>query len=209
MKAARRKRSRRDFERAERRATWKRRARIALRVLAVGYLASIALDGAGCSLPSQVLPRAAAYFTQVSVLFPRAAHATIDYRAQAWVCSRQAWIELDTRPYFPIDPDDKENRFNRTMHFFRENRETMQQLDRYLVWSHDVHPGDDGIAPGERIGGVRVLSLRIPIPKVGSAFERYRRHPLADYPESERKYFYHTPESVRDRRCASDGEEAD
>jgi hypothetical protein len=209
VKAPKRKRSRRDFERAEQREAWRRRARIALRTTAAVYLASIALDGAGCSLPSQVLPRAVAYFTQVSVLFPRAAHATIDYRAEAWVCSRQAWIELDTRPYFPIDPDDKENRFNRTMHFLRENRETMHELDRYLVWNHDLHPGDDGIAPGERIGGVRVLSLRIPIPPVGSAFERYRRHPLSYYPESERKYFYHTPDSVRARRCASDTLEAD
>ncbi len=199
-------RTRRAFERAERRATWRRRTSLALRALAAAYLASVALDGAGCSLPSHVLPRPALFFTQVAVLFPRAAHATIDYRAEAWVCSRRQWVELDTRPYFPIDPDDKENRFNRAMHFYRENRTTMRALDLYLVRSHDEQPGDDGIDPGERIGGVRMLSLRIPIPEVGSSFERYRRYPLAHYPETKRHHFYHTPASVRARRCAPGAE---
>ncbi len=188
---------------------WKRRGRIALRAVAAAYLLSVALDGAGCKTPGQLLPRPIAFFTQVSVLFPRAAHATIDYRAEAWVCSKQSWVELDVRPYFPVDPDDKENRFNRAMHFLRENRPTMHALDRYLVRSHDDHPGADGVDPGERIGGVRLLSLRIPIPPVGSAFERYQRYPLSHYPEAERKVFYHTPESVRDRRCAGDVEERD
>jgi len=197
----------RAFERSERRAIWKRRGRIALRVIAGAWLGCVALDGAGCNGPSQILPRPVAFFTQVSVLFPRAAHATIDYRAEAWVCSKQAWVEYDTRPYFPIDPDDKENRFNRAMHFFRENRETMHALDRYLVRSHDDRPGPDGIDAGERIGGVRLMSLRIPIPPVGSSFERYEREPLSHYPEKERKYFYHTPESLRERRCGSQIEE--
>lgn len=172
----------------------KQRLLIAIAAL---YLACIALDGSGCSWPSKVLPRPLAFFTQVSVLFPRAAHATIDYRAEAWDCSKKDWVELDTRPYFPIDPDDKENRFNRAMHFFRENRKTMHALDRYLVRSYDA-------GSGERIGGVRLLSLRIPIPPVGSKFERYQREPLAHYPESQRKYFYHTPESLRARRCAGE-----
>lgn len=185
----------------------KTHARVLVAV-ASAYLACIALDGSGCSWPSKVLPRPLAFFTQVSVLFPRAAHATIDYRAEAWVCSQKDWVELDTRPYFPIDPDDKENRFNRAMHFFRENRKTMHALDRYLVRRHDERPGADGIDAGERIGGVRLLSLRIPIPPVGSKFERYRREPLAHYPESERKYFYHTPESIRARRCAGEIESA-
>jgi hypothetical protein len=163
--------------------------------IAAVYLASIGLDGSGCSWPTDVLPRPLAFFTQVSVLFPKVAYATIDYRAEAWVCSRQEWVELDTRPYFPGHPDDKENGFNRVMHFFRENRKTMQALDRYLVRSHN--------AASERIGGVRLLSLRIPIPKVGTPFERYVRRPLSYYPQAERKNFYHTPESVRAKRCES------
>jgi hypothetical protein len=200
----RRKRTLREFQRAERKAVWRRRWRIALVALAATYFASMVLDGAGCSAPLKVLPHPFAYFTQVSALFPRAAHATIDYRAEAWHCSRQAWVELDTRPYFPIARDDKENRFNRAMHFYRENRKTMRALDRYLTTRHDEHPGPDGINPGDRIGGVRFLSLRIPIPKVGSDFERYERRDLSHYPESERKYFYHTTETTRARRCRSD-----
>jgi hypothetical protein len=199
----------RAFEREEKREVWRRRGRIALRVVACAWLACVALDGAGCSAPSKILPRPIAFFTQVAVLFPRAAHATIDYRAEAWICSKQTWVEMDTRPYFPIDPDDKENRFNRAMHFFRENRATMHALDRYIVRNHDDHPGPDGIDPGERIGGVRLMSLRIPIPKVGSSFERYERYPLSHYPDAERKAFYHTPESTRERRCAFQIEEHD
>jgi hypothetical protein len=198
------KRSARDVLRAERREAWARRTSLALRVLAALYLASLALDGAGCSLPSRVLPRPLSFFTQVAALFPHAARATIDYRAEAWVCSQKAWIELDTRPYFPIAADDKENRFARAMFFYRRNRPTMRALDRYLVRNHDERPASDGIDPEQRIGGVRLLSLRIPIPTVGSSFERYRRYPLAHYPKGERKIFYHTPSSMRARRCASD-----
>jgi hypothetical protein len=171
---------------------WKRRGRVALHVLAVTYFASIALDSAGCSLPSHVLPRPALYFTQVAALFPKVAYFTIDYRAEQWVCSRNTWEELDTRPYFPINPDDKESGFNRSMHFFRENRKTMHALEHYLERGHD------------EIGGVRFLSLRMPIPKVGSSFDRYERLPLSDYPKAERQYFYHTPESARAKRCGHD-----
>ena len=172
-------------------------------MLAVVYFVCIVLDGAGCETPARLLPRPFVFFTQVSVLFPKAAHSTIDYRAEGWSCARKEWVELDTSPYFPIDPDDKENRFNRSMHFFRENKKTMHALDRYLFErTNRDHPD-------ERIGGVRFLSLRIPIPEVGSDFERYKRYPLSHYPESERKHFYHTPESARDRRCGRHGEEED
>jgi hypothetical protein len=171
---------------------------IALRALAGTYLVCVVLDGAGCTAPARFLPRPIAFFTQVSVLFPKAAYFTIDYRAEGFRCKDATWVELDTRPYFPIDPDDKENRFNRAMHFFRENRKTMQALDKYLVHENNTHAD-------ERIGGVRMLSLRIPIPKIGTSFERYTRYPLAHYPESERQYFYHTTDSLRARRCGPRG----
>jgi hypothetical protein len=176
-------------------STWRSTA---LRALAVVYFTGIVLDGTGCGWSGRFLPRSLVFFSQVSVLFPKVAYWTIDYRAEAWSCSKKAWVELDTRPYFPIDPDDKENRFNRAMHFFRENRKTMQALDKYLVRHHD---------PNDPIGGVRLLSLRIPIPKVGSSFDRYERRPLAEYPETEREHFYHTPESVRVKRCKHGGED--
>ena len=104
-------------------------ATIALRVLAGAYLAGVWFDGVGSTLPSHLLPRVPNYFLQVAALFPRAATMTIDYRAEAWVCADRKWEELDTRPYFPLDPEDKENRFQRVMHFFRQDETTMHALD--------------------------------------------------------------------------------
>jgi hypothetical protein len=141
------------------------------------------------------------YFLQIAALFPQAATKTIEYRAEAWVCTDGKWEELDTRPFFPIDPDDKENRFQRVMHFFREDRTTMHALDDYLVERHTTGKGADGIDAVKAIGGVRFLSLRIPLPDPGAKLERMRRLPLSEYPEDERKGFYHTPRSKIARRC--------
>ena len=175
--------------------------RIALVTLAGAYLAGVWLDGVGSTLPSTVLPRAANYFLQVAALFPTAATMSIDYRAEAWVCADKKWEELDTRPYFPIDPDDKENRFQRVMHFFREDRTTMQALDTYLVERHLSGKGLDGIDALKPIGGIRVMSLRIPLPKPGEALERSRRLPLTEVPAGERHGFYHTRRSKIAARC--------
>ena len=161
------------------------------------------LDGVGSGVPASVLPRAANYFVQVAALFPRAAVASIDYRAEGFVCSEGAWRELDTRPYFPIDPDDKENRFNRVMHFFRENRKTMTSLDSYLVDNHNSAKHEDGIPPARAIGGVRLLSLRIPLPSPGDRLQRVSRQPLSFYPEDQRKVFYYTPRSKLAERCGT------
>ena len=177
------------------------RRRLALRSLAVVYLLAVWLDGAGCGAPARVLPRTAAYFVHVAALFPLAATASIDYRAEAYVCSQETWTEIDTRPYFPIDPNDKENRFNRVMHFFRENRPTMRAVDSYIVDSHNTSDLGDGIPHDSTIGGVRLLSLRIPIPAPGGPLDHFRRQPLSTYPEDERKVFYHTPRSKLSARC--------
>jgi hypothetical protein len=176
-------------------------SRIALVTLAGVYLAGVWLDGVGSTLPSTVLPRAANYFLQVAALFPTAATMSIDYRAEAWVCADKKWEELDARPYFPIDPDDKENRFQRVMHFFREDRPTMQALDTYLVERHLSGKGTDGIDPLKPIGGIRVMSLRIPLPKPGEPLERSRRLPLTEVPAGERHGFYHTRRSKIAARC--------
>lgn len=180
-------------------------ASLALRCLAVAYLVGVWLDGVGSTLPVQVLPRAANYFLQVAALFPHAATASIDYRAEGWVCADRTWRELDTRPYFPLDPDDKENRFQRVMHFYRENEQTMHALDEYLTHGHSYPSAgraDDGIPADRTIGGVRLSSLRIPIPKPGDPIERERRLPLSAYPEDERHVFYHTPKSTLAERCS-------
>ncbi len=179
--------------------------RTALRVIAAGYLAGVWLDGTGTTLASRALPRTANYFLQVAALFPRAATMSIDYRAEGWVCRDHKWEELDARPYFPIDPNDKENRFQRVMHFFRQDETTMHALDGYLVDAHGAGAHDDGIARDAALGGVRLLSLRIPLPKPGDALEPSRRRPLPDYPEEERHVFYHTPRSTIATRCSAAG----
>jgi hypothetical protein len=192
-----------------RRASWRARGRVALRVLAGAYLLGVWLDGSGSGIPASILPRTANYFVQVAALFPWAATASIDYRAEGFICGEGAWMELDTRPYFPIDPDDKENRFNRVMHFFRENRTTMTALDSYLVDNHNSARHEDGIPRDHAIGGVRLLSLRIPIPSPGDRLERVSRQPLSSYPKEQRKAFYHTPRSKLAERCGRPIEGAD
>jgi len=182
-----------------------RSGRTALKVLGAVYLAGVWLDGVGSNLPAKVLPRTANYFMQIAALFPKAAVMSIDYRAEGWVCADGEWEELDTRPYFPIDPDDKENRFQRVMHFYREHRKTMQALDAYLVDSHNAGKHADGIPADRAIGGIRVESLRIPLPKPGDALERPKRRPLAWYPDEQRAFFYHTRESKLRRRCGARG----
>jgi hypothetical protein len=178
-------------------------ARATLGVLAGAYLAGVWFDGVGSTLPSHALPRVANYFLQVAALFPKAATMSIDYRAEAWVCADKKWEELATSPYFPIDPDDKENRFQRVMHFFRQDETTMHALDAYLVERHVSGRGLDGIDAIKPIGGVRLLSLRIPLPSPGEPLERSRRLPLASYPEAERHVFYHTPRSKAAERCGT------
>jgi hypothetical protein len=180
--------------------------RVLLRTVAGVYLAGVWLDGVGSTLPSHVLPRVANYFFQVAALFPRAATMSIDYRAEAWVCADKKWEELDTSPYFPIDPDDKENRFQRVMHFLRQEETTMRALDAYLVEHHRAGSIPDGIDLDHPIGGVRLLSLRIPLPKPGEALERNHRLPLSAYPEDERHVWYRTPRSRAAERCGTRSE---
>jgi hypothetical protein len=171
--------------------------------LAASYLLGVWLEGVGWGAPLRaILPQWITFFTQVAALFPRAAEYSIDYRAEGYICDTGEWQELDTRPYFPIDENDKENRFQRVMHFFRQDETTMHALDGYLVGAHDTATHDDGIARGAELGGVRLLSLRIPLPKPGDALERARRKPLSDFPDEERHVFYHTPKSTIAARCA-------
>jgi len=176
--------------------------RYALRALAGAYLVGLWLDGIGCEVP-RVLPRPAEYFLQVAALFPDAATAASSYRAEGWICAEQRWQELDTRPYFPLDPDDKENRFQRAMQFFREEPVVLRALDDYLVERHDAGLHDDGIPRDQVIGGVRLVVVRVPISRPGTRVERFVRRPLADVPRDERKVLYRTPKARLEQRCGA------
>lgn len=175
-------------------APWRRRVRIALAVLAGAYLVTVWLDGVGSSLPGKMMPRAWVYFAQVAALFPHAAEMAIDYRAEGWSCGEKKWVEIDVRPYFQLEANTKENRFERVLYFYRKNRVVMRALDDFVVSHHN-----DASTP--RIGGVRFLSLRIPFPPPGSRVEPWSRKPIASYGKDQRHDWYWTPRSRRDERC--------
>lgn len=181
--------------------------RLALGIAGGVYLVAIFLGSAGSSVPEKSLPRPLLYFTQVACLFPRAATHSIDYRAVAWSCRKQRFQELDYRAYFPLRPDDKENRYHRVAHFYRNNRRVMQALDAHLVEKHNAKV-EQGESPGDGIegpiGGILVMSLRIPLPEPGTQVDRFTSTPLTEVPREWRKSWYRTPRSLRDERCAEE-----
>jgi hypothetical protein len=177
------------------------RLRPALLVLGALYLCGVWLEGIGASIPNPVVLQPALYFLQVAALFTSAATVPVDYRAEAWLCEERRWVEMDTRPYFAIDRDNKENRFHRALHFYKRNRATLQTLERYLLESHMRGHAEDGVPPRARVGGIRFLSVRRPIPAAGEPATRWRRAPLAEYSKDERRLLYWTPPSKRQARC--------
>jgi hypothetical protein len=174
-----------------RQRTWLRRG---LAVLSFAYLANVWLDAAGVRVAGRLLPRPIAYFAQIACLFPHAATEQIEFRAAGYLCADRRFAELDVRPFFPIHKDDKESRFDRALFFYRRHRPTLLALEDYLVRKQNQ-------SGGQRIGGVEIMSLRIPLPEPGQAFERYQRRPLDSYPASYRKYWYTTPPAQRSARC--------
>jgi hypothetical protein len=140
-----------------------------------------------------VVPRPVLYFTQIAKLFPYAATYRTEYRAEGLPCDGPAF-ELDVRPFFPIHSDDKESRFDRALHFYRQDRPTMEALEHYVVDRYNS-------SGGGKIEGVMFLSLRVPIPTPGTPFPRYERAPLADFPKEQRKVWYATSRDVVNQRC--------
>jgi hypothetical protein len=169
------------------------RLRRAFAVAAFLYFAGVLLNTAGAPL-EEVVPRPLLYFMQVARLFPNAMNVTTEYRAEAYLCEERRWTELDVRPYFPLRPDDKENRFDRALFFYRRSPPVMKALDEYLVRSNNLA----GRTP---IGGVMLLSLRLPVPPPGTAAAPYHRAPLSDFPAAERKYWYRTSRDDASARC--------
>ncbi len=172
------------------------RARRLMMVLAGIYALFVWMDAAGLNLPDKILPLPVRFFMQEAALFPDAARDAIEYRAEGYLCDAWRFEEIDVRPFFPIQRDDKESRFYRAMFFHRRQKKVLEALDQFIVdHQNRAHPE-------ARIGGVMLLSLRIPIPEPGTPEPRYQRLPLADYPpEVERKYWYVTPSAERTQRC--------
>jgi len=166
--------------------------RSALAVLGAAYVLAVFSEGVGGSL-AHLVYRPVLFFAQVAALFPHPATHVIEYRAQSYGCDA-AVSELDVRPYFPIHADDKESRFDRAMFFYRQHRPTMEALDAYLVREHNR-------SGAPRIGGVSLMSLRIPLPEPGSSFPRYTRTALDAHPAEQRKVWYFTPRELVLERC--------
>jgi hypothetical protein len=165
-------------------------------VLAALYLSCVWLDAVGSSAVDP-LPRPARFFVQVAKLFPSAARQIIEWHAKGYRCAGGRFEELDVRPYFPIHADDKENGFDRAMFFYFQNRTVQKALDDYFS------QGEARRGSEYRLGGVMLMSVRLPIAEPGQAVERYRRRPLEELPrEAERKYWYVTDPTERERRCA-------
>jgi hypothetical protein len=175
--------------------------RLLLLSIAALYFSVILLDRFKRSWANALFPPVAVFFAQISGLFPTAATASVEYRAEGWLCAEQRFVELDMDPLFPMLADNKESRFHRVLFFFRRERLVLQALDSFIVRKYPtVIPGT---AP-DRIGGVRLLSLRIPIPADRSEVTRYRRGPLAEYPPEQRKVWYRTPADLRRQRCGEE-----
>ena len=170
------------------------------------YLALIFRDAAFKHTGRDPVPETVRYFTAVACLFPHSATTAIDYRVEGWSCHDRAWSEIDARLDFPIDAENKENRFYRAVHFFRDNRIVMRALDAYLVERHNERAtrgaGDGGVGV---VGGVRVLSLRLPLGDMNAPFVPYTRRPVREVStqpsDGLRKDWYWTPESMRADRC--------
>ncbi|HTQ08077.1 MAG TPA: hypothetical protein VMI54_29690 [Polyangiaceae bacterium] len=179
-------------------------AGVGLSWFAAFFLVSILSDDLGLRWFNRI-PRPLRYFAQVACLFPEAATAVIDYRAEGFSCEHRAFSEIDVRPYFPIERETKENRFFRALHFYREDRTTMRALEAYILVHHNQDVGetraraDDGSG---LLGGVRFSSIHLPLGAPDEPAERYERKPLSSYPEASVKHFYYTPSTQRMRRCA-------
>lgn len=179
-----------------------------LGVVAVMYLAAVYAEAAKSGSTLKYLPAPLTYFAQVAALFPHSSKHAIDYRVEGFRCKDGAWIELDPSPYFPIDADNKENRFYRAMHFYADghpHRQTLRALDEFLV-AHFNDTARANAASGhggttDRLGGVRFVRLNLPFGDPGEGSERYRRKAIAEVPEDDRKVLYYSPESKREERC--------
>jgi hypothetical protein len=183
--------------------------RIGFAALGALYLLGVVLRASGVYVIENQLPRPVRYFSQIACLFPRAVVGHREYRVTGFSCEERSFHEIDTRPLFPVHPDDKENRLYRLFHFYQgrgsaRERRVMQALDEYVVRRHNerVERGD---APGEpRIGGIRATTVQIPLP-ARDQVKRYRPLPIADYPPDQVSHRYRTPRPVLRDRCREDG----
>lgn len=181
-----------------------------LGAIAIAYLVAIWSEARKSGTSAKFMPQSLAYFTQIAGLFPGASRHAIDYRVEGFRCRDAQWMEIDVAPWFPIEADNKENRFYRAMHFYadgRPHRQTLRALEAFIVDHYnadniDLRAQGKG---GDSIGGVRFVKVTTPFGKPGDGSARYVKQPLSSFTADQRKEMYYTPESKREERCAQIG----
>jgi hypothetical protein len=173
-----------------------KRLRPVVFALATIYLVSLFLNAAAKGLPGSYLPPALLYFVQTTRLFPTASRAAIDYRLEGWDCGAQQFREITVAQHFPMHAKDKENRFQRVGHFYRQHRVVMRALERYVIEKENAKS-----SPGSRVGGIRVSSLRIPFAELGGSVHRWSPRPMSEYSSEQIKRWYYTPVSRKNAFC--------
>lgn len=161
---------------------------------------------AGCALvyyflllrhPSQRL-EPLTFFTECTCLFPDADRYAIEFRLEGWSCGDAQWEPMDPRPYFPLEADDKESRFQRLGYFYNRSRTAMRALTSYILARHDGARDD---VPGA-IGGIRLSRLQRELPPPGASVDRYIYRPTAPpLADDNLEHLYWTPESERRQTC--------
>lgn len=175
--------------------------------VAAFYLLLVYADASGWEWLGNRLPRPLHYFGQVAALFPQADAFATDFYVQGWQCREQRWVELDIRPWFPIDADEKENRFSRAVGFYAKGnhedmRTVMNALDDFIVPRvNAARMAGESADSTELIGGIRIFRASIPLPKFGDHVERYFRRKLADMPDGYKRRYFYTRSSKRTERC--------
>lgn len=80
----------------------------------------------------------------------------------------------------------------------------MGALEAYLVTDHAAAIAS-GALDGGRIGGVRLVSVRHPLPPIGTyPVARFATRPLAEIPADHIKRWFWTPTSRRAAWCAGE-----
>lgn len=179
--------------------------RVALVAVALGYFSLLIADHVRARGLRSLVPGPILFFAQVADLFPQASAGIIEYRAEGWLCGEKRFAEIDMGKLFPMLAGNKENRFYRLMHFYRQSGTVLGALDDYCVRRYPAVPTEAG---PDRIGGVRFTSLILPLPKDPSEVVRYSRKPLSEYPDVPRHLWYATPSGIASARCADPADKA-
>jgi hypothetical protein len=187
--------------------TWLRWGLVA--VAALYFLGLLIYSPGWKTVPDKPVVKPIAFFLEAAGLFPKADEIAFEYRLEGWSCARRRWEKLDPRPYFPIEADNKESRFQRLVWFFRKSanyKTIMSALDDYVVARHE---GVDDAIDGP-LGGIRVYEVWRDLPPPGAPTDRYAFHPVAmlgdgehrkDVRDGDGHRFYFTPKPERGDRC--------